>query len=105
MKNIFELKHSTPSLAGRVRGGSLYFRQALHMMKEEKLFSGIYIVGTAVFHIKSVALALKVYHIALNAALYRLAQTCYGSCFTRMIPRICDETDKIYKSYYYKSKH
>ena len=27
--------------------GSLYLRQALHMMKEEKLFSGIYIAGTA----------------------------------------------------------
>lgn len=26
---------------------TLYFRQALHMMKEEKLFSGIYIAGTA----------------------------------------------------------
>ena len=25
----------------------LYLRQALHMMKEEKLFSGIYIAGTA----------------------------------------------------------
>ena len=27
--------------------GSLYLRQALHMMKEERLFSGIYIAGTA----------------------------------------------------------
>ncbi len=26
---------------------TLYFRQALHMMKEERLFSGIYIAGTA----------------------------------------------------------
>ncbi len=25
----------------------IYVRQALHMMKEEKLFSGIYIAGTA----------------------------------------------------------
>ena len=47
MKKIFEFKHFTPSLAGRVMGGFLYLRQALHMMKEERLFSGIYIAGTA----------------------------------------------------------
>ena len=64
MKNMFELKHSTPSLIGRVRGGSLYLRQALAMMKEDKQFSAIYIAGTAVAIASAMIVAL-VLHIRM----------------------------------------
>ena len=58
MKNMFELKHSTPSLIGRVRGGSLYLRQALALIREDKQFSFIYIAGTAVAIASALVVAL-----------------------------------------------
>ena len=64
MKNMFELKHSTPSLIGRVRGGSLYLRQALAMIREDKQFSAIYIAGTAVAIASAMIVAL-VLHIRM----------------------------------------
>ncbi|MBQ3925778.1 MAG: hypothetical protein II706_02190, partial [Bacteroidaceae bacterium] len=55
----------TSQLWGRGWGrGPLYLRQALHMMKEEKLFSGIYIAGTALAIAFTMVMAI-VYYVKL----------------------------------------
>ena len=63
-KKASSLFHSTPSLSWRVRGGSAILRQALALLREERLFSGIYIVGTALAIAITMVMAV-VYYIKL----------------------------------------